>query len=64
MTLTFNVDTDEKEEEIKFTNDDLDNDNFVSMVIGDKEYIISVDDLVVAGNAFNKIRQLNLERDK
>jgi len=53
-----------EEEEIILTNDGLDNDNFVSLFIKDKEYIVSIDDLYSALLSFRNVRKLNYERDK
>jgi len=53
-----------EEEEIILTDDSLDNDNFVSLFIKDKEHIISIDDLYSALSAFIKSRELNAKRDK
>jgi len=53
-----------EEEEIILTNDGLDNDNFVSLFIKDKEHIISIDDLYSALLSFRNVRKLNYERDK
>ena len=53
-----------EEEEIILTDDSLDNDNFVSLFIKDKEYIVSIDDLYSALLSFRNVRKLNYERDK
>ena len=64
MRIKIQADTVDKEEEIEFSDTNLDNDNFVNMIVGGKEYIIGIDDLLVVGEAFKRVRELNFEMEK
>ena len=54
----------EKDTEIEFTDESLDNDNFVDMVVGEKLYGVSIDDLHSAVEAFRTKRYERLTREK
>ena len=60
MKITIRAAVDEvspnDEVDITFTNDDLNNLNFVDMRIGDKEYQVPVADLWYAAEVFDRIR--------
>ncbi|MBI5022644.1 MAG: hypothetical protein HZC05_00535 [Candidatus Magasanikbacteria bacterium] len=52
--------TEEQKRELKLTNDDCSNNpNFVDMILDDKNYTISVEDLFRAMEVFEKIRKEN-----
>lgn len=59
MEVKIKVDGEEKEENLLFTNDELDNFNFISLITPDsKEYILSVNDL----QAISKIARFYQKR--
>lgn len=64
MKITITTDTDGGEKVIGFSNDNLDNFNFVDLTVGDREYTISVDDLVAIAETFRLIRKLCWEREE
>jgi len=54
MRIIIKVDTPDKETDMEFTDEMLDNDNFIDMVVGGEEYTISRDDLETIVCAFHK----------
>lgn len=49
---------------IRVTNDDLDNDNYVTLTVGSEVVDVSIDDFLHAFNVFKEIRIANIEHDK
>jgi hypothetical protein len=65
MEIKIKADTDVSgEETLVLTNDGFANDNFVTLVFGDVDADVSLDDLFAAVFAFVKIRDLNLEKEQ
>ena len=64
MKIEIKVDGFEKEEIMTLTDEMLDNDNFVDMIIDGREYNVSIDDLYSAIKTFRNIRALRIEREK
>ena len=58
MKLSIEVDNETGKEEITFSNDNLNNTNFVDMYIGEKEYTICLNDLEIVTRAFVKYKKL------
>ena len=54
MRIIIKVDTPNKQTDMKFTDEMLDNDNFIDMVVDGKEYTILKDDLEAIVCAFHK----------
>ena len=63
MRIIIGADGFEKKETIEFSNENLDNFNFVDLIVDGKEYTISVGDLVVVAEAFGLIRKLFKENE-
>ena len=61
MEITFKVEGNKQDTDMTISNDDLNNLNYVSLCIEDKEYLVPVDDLHSAVEVFNKIRVDNKE---
>lgn len=66
MKVIIKADHDLQEDNIDliFTDEHLDNDNFIDMVIGDKSYTLSLDDLMSVFIAFDSQRGRRIARDK
>lgn len=56
ITIDANFDHLEEPQELMFTDDGLDNPNFVNVRIADQYFDVSVEDLFIAAQAFNNIR--------
>lgn len=61
MKITIKVEGPEKEEEMVFTDESLDNPNFVEVIVGGKEYTASVYDLYDAVRVFDDRRDDELD---
>lgn len=59
MEIKIKADTSTKETEIIFSNENLDNYNFVDLITDNEEYTLSLDDLMSVVKAFNEKRKLN-----
>lgn len=58
------VTIEDKEEVLIFSNDLLDNDNFVELKIGELDIEVGIDELNAAIKAFMQLREDRLKRDK
>lgn len=63
MQINIQVEGFDKTESLVLTNEDLDNANFVDLVVGEESYTCPVDELLAALLAFNDIRLDQLERN-
>lgn len=62
MKITIKADVDgtkDYEQEITFTNEELNNHNFVEMITKDKTYMIPVEDLWLVAEVFDRLREAN-----
>jgi len=55
MKIIIKAETDLRTDEITITDDELDNDNFVSLVVDNKEYIVNTNEIIKALTAFKKV---------
>lgn len=55
MKIIIKAETDVNTEEITITDDDLDNDNYISLIINNKEYIVNLNEINKALTAFKKV---------
>ena len=60
MQIKIQIDGFEKEEEMVLTDEDLDNPNFVDILIGANSYTVPVDELWIAVTAFKNRQQYNI----
>ncbi len=51
-------------ENVLLTNEDIENDNFVELIVEGKSEIVHIDDLFVAVEAFRHCRELSDKRDR
>ena len=61
MKITIKVETEESNTEAVFSNEMLDNQNFVDLYLQDKEYTFSVDELYQAIKVFKELKGVNYE---
>ena len=64
MKIEIKVEGFREEEIMTLTDEMLDNDNFVDIIIDNREYNIPIDDLYSAIKTFKNIRALRIEREK
>jgi len=64
MEIKIKAEGTEKEIDVVFANDNLDNYNFVDVIIDGNEYMFSIDDLDEAINSFIYIRDKSREEDR
>jgi hypothetical protein len=55
MQIKTKAESEQGKVEIIFTNDEMNNDNYIDIVIGDEEYTISIDDLYHISTLFMKV---------
>ena len=63
MKITIEAEAEDKDVELEFSNESIDNDNFVDMKIKDDYYTITVDDLYSAVMAFKIQREERLKKE-
>jgi hypothetical protein len=59
MKVIIKIDTEDGTKEMSFSTEGIDNLNFLNLAVEDKEYLISLDELIVVAIAFEKNRLLN-----
>jgi hypothetical protein len=64
MKINISVEGEKDKEEMILTDDELDNWNFVEMIVGDSGYIVSVDDLYEAILTFKRRKDERIKADK
>ena len=64
MNIQIKIEGEDKEETLSFSDENMNNDNFVEMTLEDREYSIGVDDLEAVIQAFRNVRSLRVEREK
>ena len=64
MKIEIEAETTDETCKMIFTNETLDNDNFVDIQVEDKEYTIEIDAIYASIKTFRNMRDLRIEREK